>query len=243
MNKILVLFTLTCHLASAATVDQTARAAELIRTTKDAISEKYRDPALIVEMRSSLKKIEAFGALQTAFSTSWKETLSAIGTVAPDDPSIAIYFKAAEVLPKREYVGFMLAAADGVTSGKISVQQFKWGLFPSEKHLRDMWNEDGLPPAIFDLARKAKTLLADEPETVQFFEGFLAGKVADGATPPSLSSSFDSGSSSQNVTKPISSTVESATLGYQSIVALVICGLAVVLGFVALRIYWWRKNA
>ena len=243
MKRILVLLALTCHFAGAQATDQTARAADLVRTTRNAIPEKYRNPASIVEMRSTLKKIGAFVTLQTEFPTSWEETLGAIGTVAPDSPSIAIYFKAAEVLPKREYAGFMLAAADGVSSGEISIQQFKWGLFPAEKHLRDMWNENEKPPAMIDLARKAKTLLANEPESVRFFDDVLAGKGTDGTDSPNLSSSSDCGSGSQPGAMQIPRSVKGETHCHTGITALIISGLALVIGFVILRIHPWRKNS
>lgn len=59
--------------------------------------------------------------------------------IATNETQKAICFKAAQILPREEYIAFVTAASEHVASGSISKQQFKWALFPSETHLRNKW--------------------------------------------------------------------------------------------------------
>ncbi len=157
---------------------------ETLAKTESAIPENYRDSASIVEMRSSLEKVESFTQLQSILNTSWRTNLPQINEFAANDTQKALYFKAAQILPREEYIAFMTAASDQAASGAISKQQFKWALFPSQKNLREMWTEDPPSESLQQLARKAKIILGDDAGQFKFFDHVLSGKVASDNRPP-----------------------------------------------------------
>lgn len=103
--------------------------------------------------------------------------MASISEIAESANSKALYFKAAQTLPREDYLRFMLMAADQVGPNGISKQQFKWGLFPSAKHLREMWLEDPPGELLKDLARRASREFADDPKLLEFFDGLESGEV------------------------------------------------------------------
>lgn len=157
---------------------------EMLAKTESAIPDNYRDPASVVEMRSSLVKIEAFVQLQGSLGTSWETSLPLINDIAINDTQKAIFFKAAQILSREEYIAFMTAASDQAASRAISKQQFKWALFPSQKHLREMWIEDPPSESLQQLAKNARMILGDDGSQSKFFNDVLSGKVALDNRPP-----------------------------------------------------------
>lgn len=184
MKYFLYIFVLVSLLRLSAMAQDSNMIRETLAKTERAIPENYRDSASIVEMRSSLEKVESFTQLQSILKTSWRTNLPQINEFAANDTQKALYFKAAQILPREEYIAFMTAASDQATSGSISKQQFKWALFPSQKNLREMWTEDPPSESLQQLARKAKIILGDDAGQFKFFDHVLSGKVASDNRPP-----------------------------------------------------------
>jgi len=161
---------------------------EILAKAESSIPENYRDPASIVEMRSSLEKVETFTQLQGILKNSWRTSLPHINELAANDTQKSIYFKAAQILPREEFIAFVSAASDQVASKAISKQQFKWALFPSQKHLREMWTEDPPSESLQQLAQRAKMILGDDAGQSKFFDHVLSGKVASDNRPPEQTS-------------------------------------------------------
>lgn len=152
---------------------------ELLKRTEDALSERSRNPVAIVEKRDdTLVKIEGFDLLQSHFRENWRHDLNSLDTVAPTDTAKAIFFKAAQILPAKEYSDFLLVSSDLAVRGKLSKQQFGWAVTPSTKHLRGMW-QAAPSQTLRDVAEQARIVFAGEPQ-MAFFDGVLSGKaVAD----------------------------------------------------------------
>jgi hypothetical protein len=166
-----------------------ANTSELLRNTEKALSERARYAESIIEKRtSSLAKIASFAQLQKEIGTTWRHDLPLISKVASSDNAQALYFKAAQVLPREEYIQFMMLASEQVAGNGISKQQFKWGVFPSEKHLREMWTDSTSSESLKILAQRAKQLLDDDPSTLQFFDNVIVGRVASDNRPSGQSS-------------------------------------------------------
>ena len=153
---------------------------ELLSKTENALPERARYLGAIAERRSSsmAKKIESFDLLQKNFEKAWTEDLRSIDTVAPSDNKKAIFFKAAQILPRKDYIDFLMMTCQLVDNGKISKQQLKWGLFPSEKHLREMWIENPPSAPLKDLAHQASLIFADDQGMKDFLEKVVSGQVA-----------------------------------------------------------------
>lgn len=153
---------------------------ELLSKTENALPERARYLGAIVERRSSsmAKKIESFNLLQQNFKQTWAEDLNSIETVAPSDNTKAIFFKAAEILSRKDYADFLMMTCRLVKSGEISKQQLKWGLFPAEKHLREMWIENPPNNSLKDLAYQASLIFADDKGMKDFLDGVISGQVA-----------------------------------------------------------------
>lgn len=171
---------------------------EMLAKIESTISENYRDPVSVAEKRPSswAKKVEAFAQLQTVLKTSWRTSLSQINEIATNETQKAICFKAAQILPREEYIAFVTAASEHVASGSISKQQFKWALFPSETHLREMWTEDPPSESLQQLAQQAKIVLSEDTKQSKFFDHVLSGKVAVDNRQPEQTSSSDNAANS-----------------------------------------------
>ena len=107
--------------------------------------------------------------------------MNSIEKIAPSDNAKAIFFKAAQILPRKDYIDFLGVSCDLAKEGKLSKQQLKWALFPSEKHLREMW---GVPEPSRELrvvAERGKIVFSDDPRMLEFFDGVISGKVAASA--------------------------------------------------------------
>lgn len=152
----------------------------LLNKIEAAFPEDYRNAVSIVERRSSAmaQKIESFDLLQKNFEKAWTEDLRSIDTVAPSDNTKAIFFKAAQILPRKDYINFLMTTCQLVQNGKISKQQLKWGLFPSEKHLREMWIENPPSVPLKDLAHQASLIFADDEGMKDFLDKVVSGQVA-----------------------------------------------------------------
>lgn len=152
---------------------------ELLSKTENAFPEHSRYLGAIAERRSSsmAKKIESFDLLQKNFKKTWKEDLNSIETVAPSDNTKAIFFKAAQILSREDYRNFLMATCPLVESGKISKQQLKWGLFPAEKHLREMWIENPPSSSLKDLACQASLIFADDEGMKVFLDRVFSGQL------------------------------------------------------------------
>lgn len=154
----------------------------LLNEIEAAFPEDYRNAVSIVERRSSAmaQKIESFGLLQKNFEKAWTEDLRSIDTVAPSDNTKAIFFKAAQILPRKDYIDFLMITCQLVEDGEVSKQQLKWGLFPSEKHLREMWIENPPSVPLKDLAHQAGLIFADDGGMKDFLDKVVSGQVAIG---------------------------------------------------------------
>jgi len=190
---------------------------DMLTKTESRIPENYRDPLSIVEMRSSLDKVESFVQMQGILKSSWKTSLPLINELAANDTQKALYFKAAQILPREEYIAFVTAASEQAATGTISKQQFKWALFPGQKHLREMWTEDPPDESLQQLARRAKEVLGDDAGPSNFFDHVLSGKVASDNRSPEQTSPLENeaeGRASTPTTIPIASaptTISSAS--------------------------------
>lgn len=153
---------------------------ELLSKTENALPERARYLGAIAERRSSsmARKIESFDLLQQNFKKTWVEDLRSIDTVAPSDNTKAIFFKAAQILPRKDYIDFLMMTCQFVENGKISKQQLKWGLFPAEKHLREMWIENPPSAPLKDLAHQASLIFADDKNMKGFLDKVVSGQVA-----------------------------------------------------------------
>lgn len=170
---------------------------DALAKTERSIPENYRDPLSVVEKRlSSWEKVEAFTEIQSALENSWRTNLPKINEFATNDTQKALFFKAAQILPRKEYIEFMIAASDQVASEAVSKQQFKWALFPGQKHLREMWTEAPPSESLKQLARKAKMIFSEDTSQANFFDHVLSGKVAADNRKPEQTSSSDSASKS-----------------------------------------------
>jgi hypothetical protein len=149
---------------------------QLLLKTENAIPERARYLGAIVERRSSTmaQKIESFDLLQKNFKETWKDDLNAIETVAPTDNTKAIFYKAAQILPLRDYITFLTLTCRQVEAGKISKQQLKWALFPFEKHLREMWTENPPSAELKELALRASFVLKDDKGMKDFLEKVIS---------------------------------------------------------------------
>ena len=153
---------------------------ELLSKTENALPERARHLDAIAERRASsmAKKIESFNLLQQNFKKTWAVDLNSIETVAPSDNTKAIFFKAAQILSREDYIDFLMVTCRFVEGGKISKQQLKWGLFPAEKHLREMWIENPPSLSLKELAHRAGLILANDDGMKRFLDGVISGEVA-----------------------------------------------------------------
>jgi hypothetical protein len=126
---------------------------------------------------SSLRKIDSFSNLQARFKRDWREDLQNIETIAPTDTEKTIYFKAAQVVSRKEYSEFLLAAADLAVEGEISQRQLEWALRPSTEHLRGFWSEEMPDPVQLDIISRCRIVFADKPDILKFFDGVVSGEV------------------------------------------------------------------
>lgn len=156
---------------------------ELLSKTENALPERARYLGAIAERRSSsmARKIESFDLLQQNFNKTWVEDLRSIETVAPSDNAKAIFFKAAQILSRKDYIDFLMMTCRLVENGKISKQQLKWGLFPAEKHLREMWIENPPSGSLKNLASEASLIFADDKGMRDFLDKVVSGQVAIGS--------------------------------------------------------------
>lgn len=152
---------------------------ELLSKTENALPERVRYLGAIAERRASsmAQKIESFDLLQQGFKKTWAEDLNSIETVAPSDNTKAIFFKAAQILSQEDYRNFLMATCPLVESGKISKEQLKWGLFPGEKHLREMWIENPPSSSLKDLAYQASLIFADDEGMKVFLDRVFSGQL------------------------------------------------------------------
>lgn len=149
---------------------------QLLIEVEKSIPKEWRYPEAIVEMRDfSLRNINSFGQLQDIISNTWGIAVLSIEEIAPNDNEKVIFFKAAEVLPRAEYIQLLKKAADKVDQQTISLQQFKWAIFPSSKHLRDMWEENCIDPEIRLLAEHSKSIFTNDKSMLLFFGNIVSG--------------------------------------------------------------------
>ena len=174
----------------------------LLKETIQQLPERARSTESIVERRStSFSRIESFSKIEILITTSWERDLPEISEFAESESEKAIYFKAAQKLSRRDYLRFMTAAASLVANGSISKQHFKWGIFPEEKHLREMWIENPANGPLKNLAHQASLIFSDDKNMKDFFEKVVSGQLAIdsigkgekslGATPLASQKPFD----------------------------------------------------
>jgi hypothetical protein len=150
----------------------------LLDNTIQQLPERARNLESIVEMRStSLSRIDSFSKLEKVVASSWKQDLPNISVFAENEAGKTLYFKAAQALPRHDYIQFMTTATLLAADHSISVQQFKWGLFPGAKHLREMWIENPADEALIELARQARPLFTDDEATKSFCDKVISGSI------------------------------------------------------------------
>jgi hypothetical protein len=162
----------------------------------------YRlDAVDVVETRGGLEKYEEFRAIQKHINIHKEKCLSCFGGTVQDPVDMALFFKAAEVLSREEYIKFVTAAADLVESGAISKQQYNWALRPFSKHLRDMWAEDPISKPLQQLALRARAVMADDASFCAFVDKVLSRKLAPAGAPRRTIPPLDDGSAPLDLMK------------------------------------------
>jgi len=124
-------------------------------------SAEYDEWNAIETRVSSFKKIKAFVEMQDIIRTSWRQLNSKINEFAPEPVDKTIFFKAAQVLPREEYIQFLIEVSYTLEQNNIALQQFKWALLSNDSpHLLNMWEEEKGTKKLHNLAYRAKTVLS-----------------------------------------------------------------------------------
>lgn len=207
----------------------------------------YRlDEVSVIESRNGLEKYEEFRVIQKHIKAHKEECLSCFEGAAQDPVDMALFFKAAEVLPREEYISFVTASADLAESGAISKQQYKWALWPFSKHLRDLWAEDPVSEPLRQLALRAKTVMAEDASFCAFLDRILSRKLAPTGAPRRTIPPLDDGSTPLDITKsriPSSQETQAASINPdRSSPSLWTWFLGSILVLFALAAIWWKIN-
>jgi len=183
MRKIiltLILSIIVAHALIATSIDaqvmdnQVVDINALIDKVESEIPSGYRGPVAIIEMRTTLDKIEAYKDLQKKIADLGSSLTASVDQIATDDNNTAIFFRAAQILDVEEYSNLVSHIIDNHDSYKISDQQYLWALFPSDKKLRNMWTSENPPSSLLELARRAEDFFSSDNETQQFFTNFIS---------------------------------------------------------------------
>ncbi len=172
---IVVWISATCLASGSDTLD-------LILKTEKSIPQPERHSESIVEMPAyNLAKIDSFDKIQKNFSENWRNDLKDLETVAPSENAKVIFLKAAEILPRKQYIEFLMESCELVDRKVLSKQQLKWALFPSDERLSGLWTDKAPSESLKELSIRLKQVYLDEPELLQFFDNVLSGAAAQGA--------------------------------------------------------------
>jgi hypothetical protein len=141
--------------------------------------DSQRIPAMTVERPFfKIRENPDFLALENHVLNNWRNDLANLGEVAPSEGALTLYFKAAQVMPREEYVRFLLALVPYVVEGSVPHQQFYWCLSPTSKQLRDIWVDYPLDKDRESLAKAAVGIFTEDKSKQQFFEDVISGAVA-----------------------------------------------------------------
>lgn len=152
---------------------------DLLDKVLNSFEERYQNPTSIKE-RKSFNDLENFQELEKHIASTWREDLTNLEEVAPDATRRALYFKAAESLPIKDYIDLAITSGQLVKAGKLDKQQFSWIVGPSEKHLRFMWYGDQYTDRINNLAITSREIFAgDGSKRDKFFEDVLSGDALE----------------------------------------------------------------
>jgi hypothetical protein len=134
----------------------------------------YRYPDAVVEMRE-LPKSDAQSELGEMLSLT---SFDKLDLNALNETQKSILFKAAQKLHAKQYMQLLNRAYDLTKNDMISRQQYKWALFPSSKHLRNMWTE--VPPSeeLKGIALKAREIMGPDSDIGQFMTRVIIGEIA-----------------------------------------------------------------
>jgi hypothetical protein len=145
----------------------------LLANAENEIPEPYRSPVAVVEMRGEFNDAGAFQQLRNETLSSWEEIIPKVSSMGISDTKKALLFKATQGLPLEDYLQMAIATMDLWENGNISRLQAMWVLFPSEKHLRNMWESETPPKSLSELAQKAEAICSDGSKTKLFFTNYL----------------------------------------------------------------------
>jgi hypothetical protein len=169
-------FCLAYGSAMASDAKETSR---LLSKIEQSLPERYRDPAAIVERRvESWMTVDGFSELRSSIQNDWESHIGNIREIAPTQNAQAIYFKAAEVLNKNNYYKLILSAADEAALGNVELTEFRWIVFPIEKHLRDMWTEDPPSAELKAVAARVREVMGADSGVGKFMTQVIAGEIA-----------------------------------------------------------------
>jgi|GEM_PF-2806472 len=160
-------------------IGQSSNSRDIMARVSSEIPARSNTAEIIVEKRlSGLEKYPSFVPLEKSVRENWREDLLEFENVADTAAKKSLYFKAAETLDVENYIEFLRLAGKATASQKIEKQQFKWALFPSQKHLRDMWTQNPPSQSLKELAREAEAILSDDLSTARFLKDVQGGVVA-----------------------------------------------------------------
>lgn len=153
------------------------RTQELITSIENAIPARLRDPIGLVENESWTRHPD-FKKLQGLIAQDWEKQAAAISTIAPSDNAKTIYYKAAQVLDRGTYLEFIMATSDRMAASELHPMQFKWVVFPHQKHLRNIWVEDPPSDQLKKVAARVREVMTDDLGMVRFMNEVISGQVA-----------------------------------------------------------------
>lgn len=173
---ILFLFTFSFILLNA---NADTNVSDLLQSNLEAFPKRYRIPAAIVEKSfSNIRDNPDYLELEKHVRKNWPDDLKNLNTIAPSEVLITLYLKAAQGMPRDEYVKFGLALVPLVEEGAVPLQQFNWFLLPNSKQLREIWVDYPLDQNRETLAKEASKIFVDDEIKRQFFEDAISGEVA-----------------------------------------------------------------
>jgi len=197
MKQTIAIITVVLQITSAnAMAEETVPAHEAKQMLEQIIKQlpRYSHVLDFAENYRGWKRFPEFKQLENFTSKNWEAVLSDIEGAAPSDTHLFILFTAFQSLPQEDYFACLNRLADLCLSKTIDKEMFKMVWVSYEVKTRNAMSLNYKKPAVIEIARKAKTVFADDPHMLSLYDGILSGDAqkaleeywSDGPETPTL---------------------------------------------------------
>lgn len=172
--KFIILLMVMCSFVRAQSVSDVQKA---VFQVDESLSHRVSNPVAIVQY--SFRGNDKFRELELLVKSEWRDGVYDYIETNPTENEQAIYFKAMQSLPVKEYIAFLHLVMSDSRNSKIKLYQLKWMLFPSSKHLRGVWYEQKNDPNLKQVALLAGKIFNEDEHMVAFFKKASQGLIGN----------------------------------------------------------------